>query len=121
MGQAMRSFLPSQAATQGVSGESGAVQTLQTAATAEEQQARQEAARDYTMAQEQLRREDIMRGIQTYLNLLGQQLGYNVNVASLMAGQPAQQQMVPSPLSSLGNFLGMMAFGGGGQQGQQQG
>ena len=76
---------------------------------------RNEAARDYSLAQEGLRRQDIQAGMANYFNVLntifglaGQQTGGAATNLNSVQGQPQPYGAIASGLSDLGNSVGKM-------------
>lgn len=65
-------------------------QTLATSAALGAAGQRNEAARDYSLAQEQLRRQDIQQAIATYMNMLGASQNLQSGRAAALTSQPYQ-------------------------------
>jgi hypothetical protein len=69
---------------------------------------RLDAARDYTMAQEQLFRGDIGMGMNQYLQMLQLLTNYQTGQASAAAGVPVMQSQAVSGYEPMMNYIGML-------------
>jgi hypothetical protein len=99
---------------------------MQSAALSSAKQ-RSEAARDYSLAEEQLRRQDIQQGMANYLNFLSSVLGLSQARSAAAAGQ-AFPQVQPTAVNTnaplaqglgtagslLANYFAGQGGGGGG-------
>lgn len=87
-------------------------QALMTAVAATAGKQRNEAARDYTLAEEAQRRADIGAATQTYINMLSTLFGYQGQQSAAAGSQPGVQVPVTSnPWQIAGNALTQYASG----------
>lgn len=87
-------------------------QALQQSAAATGAKLRNEAARDYTVAQEQLRRSDIQNSLNQYISMLNTIFGLQQQRSAAAGGQ-SFPQITPtqSPYNAIGNFAGTLGTG----------
>jgi hypothetical protein len=114
-------------AGRGVDPSSGLGQQLMQSAALSSAKQRSEAARDYSLAEEQLRRQDIQQGMANYLNFLSSVLGLSQARSAAAAGQ-AFPQVQPTAVNTnaplaqglgtagslLANYFAGQGGGGGG-------
>jgi hypothetical protein len=100
-----------QLATSGIDPSSPLGQSMVMAATLNAGQQRSEAARDYSLAQEALKREDLQQATQNYLSILSTIFGLQAQRAQAAAGTGFTPAQAFNPYSGLATGLTTLGYG----------